>query len=255
MGQRDNTGWSASGGAYVCLARRALLVGGLLTVSLCLVGAPSVCGQQAGTSPSAGAVVVDSTVGVVNGDVILKSDVMWNLALDPSVRPDQFWNPRAQELMLRTLIDQRLLLQEAQKLPLLRPSSDEIQTYISDLAAKFNSAGDDPTRFERRQELVGLDRDRFEQIVRDRLLILKFVDFRFRSFVVVTEPEIVRYFETEEKPKLVDQSEGAVAAVLAARRDQIEKLLIEEKINESIEAFLEEAQARSEIVVFDGSGS
>ena len=65
----------------------------------------------------------------------------------------------------------------------------------------------------------------------------------FRSFVIVTEPEIVDYFETEVKPK-------DPGAVLDALRDQIQTLLTEEKINNSIDSFLEDARARAEIVTF-----
>jgi hypothetical protein len=192
-------------------------------------------------------VELDATLTAVNGDVILKSDVLWNLALDPTVAPAEFWLPEIQDRMLRTLVDQRLLLQEAAKLPATRSTDEEVAAEINRIAGEFNTP-DDQTRLEARMRLVGLDRTRLEEIARDRLQIAKFVDFRFRSFVVVTEPEVKAYFDTEVRPKLPDQTEGALNAVLEARRAEIEQALVEEKINNSIDVYLEDARARAEIV-------
>ncbi|MBK6425111.1 MAG: hypothetical protein IPF82_02595 [Blastocatellia bacterium] len=54
------------------------------------------------------------------------------------------------------------------------------------------------------------------------------------------------------KPGLPDQSPGAVSDAFAAERRRIEQVLIEEKINSSIDEYLEEARARARVVVFDG---
>ena len=195
--------------------------------------------------------VLDGTVAEVDGELILKSDILWNLALDRTVAPGEFWDPAVQGLMLRTLVDQRILLQEAAKLPATSVTEEEIAAAREKLILEFNDIGDDATRFESRLRLVGLSSQKLNAILHERQQILKFVDFRFRSFVVVTEPEIVRYFESEEKPTLEDQSPGSVEKALAARRREIEQLLIEEKINSSIDEYLEQARARARVVVFD----
>jgi|CXWL01.1.fsa_nt_gi hypothetical protein len=222
------------------LARRLLLIG-CAAVFVVVTALPGVAGQD----------VFDGTVAEVDGELILKSDILWNLALDPAVAPVEFWDPAVQRLMLRTLIDQRILLQEAAKLPATRVTDEEIAVAREDLAGKFY-VSDDPTRFERRLQLVGLSGPRLGAILRERQQILKFVDFRFRSFVVVTEPEIVRYFESEVKPSLEDQTAVALEKAFAAERPTIERALIEEKINNAIDEYLEQARARARVVVFDG---
>ena len=181
-----------------------------------------------------------------------RSDILWNLALDPTVAPVEFWDPAVQRLMLRTLIDQRILLQEAAKLPATSVADEEIAAAREKLIRDFNESGDDPTRFERRLQLVGLSGPRLGAILRERQQILKFVDFRFRSFVVVTEPEIVRYFESEVKPSLEDQTPVALERAFAAARPTFERALIEEKINNAIDEYLEQARARARVVVFEG---
>lgn len=212
---------------------------GRIAVILVLLASPAAAQQG----------MFDATVADVDGELILQSDVLWNLALDPAVAPSEFWDPTVQRMMLRTLVDQRILLQEAAKLPATSVTDDEIAAAREQLARDFNS-GDDPTRFERRMRLVGLSGPRLTEILRGRQQILKFVDFRFRSFVVVTEPEIVRFFESDVKPNLPDQSPGAVDEALAAKRREIEQALIEEKINSSIDEYLEQARERARVVVF-----
>lgn len=223
------------------LARRLLLIGcaAVLTLATSLNG---VAAQD----------VFDGTVAEVDGELILKSDILWNLALDPAVAPVEFWDPDVQSLMLRTLVDQRILLQEAAKLPATSVTDEEIAAAREKLIFEFNKGGDDPTRFERRLQLVGLSGPRLSAILRERQQILKFVDFRFRSFVVVTEPEIVRYFEAEVKPSLEDQTAVALEKAFAAERPTVERALIEEKINNAIDEYLEQARARARVVIFGG---
>src|SRR6476469_3562765 len=77
----------------------------------------------------AGQRVVDKMVATVNAGVktelITYSDLLWQLALQPDTPLD---NPSSEQLngALRLLIDQRLILQEAEKLPTIVPTSAEI---------------------------------------------------------------------------------------------------------------------------------
>ena len=68
--------------------------------------------------------VVDKMVATVNAgvrtDLITYSDLVWQLALQPHTVLD---NPNSEDLnrALRLLIDQRLILQEAEKIPTIVP--------------------------------------------------------------------------------------------------------------------------------------
>src|ERR1041384_8819190 len=72
--------------------------------------------------------VVDKMVATVNAgvktDLITYSDLLWQLALQPRTVLD---NPTSEDLnrALRLLIDQRLILQEAEKLPTIVPTPKE----------------------------------------------------------------------------------------------------------------------------------
>src|SRR5215216_7112156 len=84
--------------------------------------------------------VVDKMVATVNAgvrtDLITYSDLMWQLALQPNTVLD---NPTSADLnhALRLLIDQRLILQEAEKLPTIVPTQNEVSDARDELARNF----------------------------------------------------------------------------------------------------------------------
>jgi len=81
--------------------------------------------------------VVDKMIATVNAgvktDLITYSDVLWQLALQPRTVLD---NPTSEDLnrALRLLIDQRLILQEAEKLPTIVPTQKEVSDARDELA-------------------------------------------------------------------------------------------------------------------------
>src|SRR3982750_1875920 len=94
----------------------------LLLYAFCLL--PSRVSAQ--TPAQGGGEIVDRMVAIVNGNgLITYSDLLWQLALEPGVPLD---NPRTEDLrrVLDVVIDQRLVLQEASKLPHSHATEKEI---------------------------------------------------------------------------------------------------------------------------------
>ena len=103
-------------------------------------------------------------------------------------------NPTSADLnrALRLLIDQRLILQEAEKLPTIVPTQKEISDARDELARNFPS----PLEFQQRLQRVGLTSEKLNEIVEQRLKMEKYLDFRFRNFVVISQKEIADYYRT-----------------------------------------------------------
>src|SRR5215470_5717954 len=99
--------------------------------------------------------VVDKMVATVNAgvktDLITYSDLLWQLALQPNTPLD---NPTSPDLnrALRLLIDQRLILQEAEKIPTIVPKQKEISDARDELVRNFPSA----LEFQQRLQRVGM---------------------------------------------------------------------------------------------------
>ena len=209
-------------------------------------------------SPLTAQIVPDKIVAsVTNGstatpDVITYSDLVWQLALEPG-RPSPA-RPSSEELkqVLDTLVQQTLVLQEAKKLPLAQTPDaqkefdDQVQERLRELIQLFGSR----PRLEERMKQVGLTSEQLDQIIRDRLTMDRYIDFRFRAFAVVSEKEITDRYESEARRL---RGSGQIVPSLAQARDKIEHDLTEEKIGEEIDKFIDRLreQPGTEVVVLN----
>ena len=210
----------------------------LICVICVICGSASVSAQK----------VVDKMVATVNAgvrtDLITYSDLLWQLALQPDTPLD---NPRSSHLndALRKLIDQRLILQEAEKLPTIAPTPKEVSDARDELARYFSS----PAEFQQRLQRVGLTSEKLDEILEQRLKMEKYLSFRFQNFVVITQDEIADYYKNVYVPKLRARFPGRIVPSLEQARSEIETLLTEGKIESDTDAFLDTARERAEIVI------
>lgn len=203
-------------------------------------------------APRAGAEIVDRMVAVINGrELVTYSDLLWQLALQPDAPLD---NPRPEDLRraLNTLIDQRLIAQEAEKLPSVAPTGEEVNAEITRIIREYFPS---QAEFYRRLSRVGLgaNSEQLREIVQDRVVIRKYLDFRFRSFTVVTPQEVEAYYRDVFVPRRRRQSPGTIIPTLAEASAQIQSELVESKIESDISAFLDDARAAAEITILDKS--
>src|SRR5690349_10475470 len=194
--------------------------------------------------------VVDKMVATVNAgvrtDLITYSDLVWQLALQPHTMLD---NPRSEDLngALRLLIDQRLILQEAEKIPTIVPKPKEVSDARDELARNFAS----PLEFQQRLQRVGLTSEKLDEIIEQRLKMEKYLDFRFRNFVVISQKEIADYYRDVYTPRVKARLPGRIVPPLEQVRDEIEKTLMEAKIESDTNAFLDTARERAEVVMLN----
>jgi hypothetical protein len=190
--------------------------------------------------------VVDKMVATVNTGVrpslITYSDLLWQLALEPDTPLE---NPTSENLnrVLNLVISQRLILQEAERLPAIDPSEKEIQDRLNEFVKLFPSQAEFYSRVAR----VGLSADQLREIVRQRLTIEKYLDFRFRSFTVVTQKEIDDYYRDVYVPRLRRQQPGRLVPELKDVTKAIETELTESKIESEMDEFLDSIRERAEI--------
>lgn len=204
----------------------------------------------AAASPVAGQVVVDKTVATVSDgtrtELITRSDLIWQIALQPGLSIDP---PRESDLRdaLQTQINQRIFALEAERLPRAAPDNDEIAAMIADLLKMFGA-----NDFERRLKAVGftsVSDPRFEEIIRKRVAIEKYLDFRFKSFVVVTAEDEAAYYRDTWVPRFQRENRGQIVPPLEQVRERMNLEVTEQRVAASIETFLEEAKRRVQITI------
>jgi hypothetical protein len=218
------------------------LISCLLLTAVCFL--PSVVRAQT---------VSDKMVAsVTNGaratpDLISYSDLVWQLALEPS-RP-LVNQPASADLnhALRLLEDQLLILQEARKLPTAdtdKALDTEVKKQRDQLAQAFGSAA----LLQERMSRVGLSSEQLDAILRDRVTVEKYLDFRFRAFVLISQKEITDRYN-QEYARL--RNSGRIVPTLEQVRGRVEQELTEEKITSEIDAFVDSLreQPGTEIVI------
>jgi hypothetical protein len=190
--------------------------------------------------------VVDKTVAAVSDGVrtelITLSDLKWQLALQPGInlRPissDDLKNA------LKTVVDQRIFALEAKRLPREPASEKEIADKIKEIIGYFPTAA----AFEQRLRDVGFSSvsdDNFEHIIADRVAIDKYLDFRFRSFIVITAADESKFYRENFVPTFRRRFPGLLTPTLDEKRAEIRQQLIEDKVAADIESFLEDAKQR-----------
>ncbi len=196
--------------------------------------------------------IVDKTVvsvgdGIGVPELITYSDLLWQLALQPStpLRP-----PTSEDLnrALQLLINQRLFALEAERVPRAAPTAKEIDDEIKRVLALFPSTAD----FEKRLQTVGFDSvkdDNFQRMMTQRVSIEKYLDFRFRSFAIITSEDEAKYYRDIYVPAFRKKNLGLLMPTLDEKRVEIRNFLTEEKVASDIEKFLDDAKSRVEIIV------
>lgn len=211
---------------------------------ICVVLIASSSSDARHFQPRTAGVLVDYMVATVNGRLITYSEVVWQLALQPntSIEP-----PSEGDLKraLALLIDQQLILQEAQKLPQIHGEDKEVEAALGQLVRNFPSQDE----MRRRMTRVGLTAEKLREIVHDRVDIDKYLDFRFRAFTIVTAKEIESYYRDVYVPRFRARSPGGIVPSLENARAEIEQTLTEGKIESSMNDFLDEKRQQAEIAI------
>lgn len=211
---------------------------------LVISAAGSASGQQT---------VVDKMILTVSDGVqtelITYSDLLWQLALQPDSAID---NPSQNDLseVLRLLTEQRLIALEAGRLPAAAPTETEVTTEIRRLVAAFPSAA----VFEARLRSVGFestDDPNFRRIIEQRLAIDKYLDFRFRSFVVVTPQDEQQFYNETFVAEFRRNNPGLVVPSFAQARERVNQQLTTRRVESEIERFLTEARERAIITTLN----
>src|SRR5438876_4210354 len=208
-------------------------------------------------SPAPAQTIADKMVAsVTNGsratpDLITYSDLVWQLTLEPSTPFSA--RPGSEQLnkALRTLEDQLLILQEARKLPpantpeAMQKFEDQVRQKRDQLVQGIGSRA----LFEERIKSVGLTAEQLDAILRDRVTIENYLDFRFRAFVLPPSAREISDRYNQDYGRL--RNTGRIVPTLEQVRDRLEHDLTEEKIESEIDKFVDNLreQPGTEVVI------
>ncbi len=200
--------------------------------------------------PPASGVLVDQVLAVVNGDLVLESDVEEErrfTAFQPYRDPAGFSRDRAIERM----IDRTLILQQAKLQPENAVTLDEARAQLAtirkDIPACARYHCETQAGWEKFVHDQGFTLEELTDRWRQRMEILKYIEIRFRSGVQVSPAEIKAYYDKALLPEYARQK--ATAPKLAAISDRIQEILLQQQVSSLLGDWLKSLKAQGSVRV------
>jgi hypothetical protein len=192
--------------------------------------------------------IIDRVAVSVATSVITSSEVdraIRVIALQNGVNPD--FRPANRRETAQRLVDQKLVRREMELSRYPQPDPSEADPLLAQLRAKrYKSNGE----FQGALKNYGVT----EQDVRDavlwELVLVRFIEVRFRPAIQVTNQELEDYFEKVVKPT-AQAAHPAQQVAFDDYRNRIEEKLAGERADQEVENWLKEARKRTVIEVHE----
>jgi parvulin-like peptidyl-prolyl isomerase len=188
---------------------------------------------------------IDRLVAAVNGVAITEGDLDLSRSLNEIVLYGRNTASNSRTEEIERLIDQELMRQELSSFSMMEVEDGRIESQMQSLRDAFAAKGGLTALLQR----TGLQQSELKSYIRLESSILKFVDFRFRPFVSVSEEDIRNYYEKRLVPQLRESKIDVPA--LGQISAKIDVILREEKINAVLDLWMKEIRRSSRIEYFN----
>ena len=210
----------------------------------------------AGTSQSSQPMVLDRVIAIVNGDVLLESDVQEELAM-AAIQPISI--SQAQNTRRRAgerLVNRALILQQMKEQQSITPVTDqELQKSLDELRRTIPACAryKCPTQQGWHTFLKdnGLTEQQVEDRWRQRLQILHFIDVRFRAGIRISKADIQSYYDTTLMSAF--RKENAKPPTVEAITPRIEEILLQQRVNVLLRDWLKSLRDQGSVQILDAA--
>lgn len=183
---------------------------------------------------------LDSIVAIVNGEVILESDIeeeMHWYKLQP-YRTTMTGTPREQAL--NRLIDRALILQQEQGYVQTPVKPEEIDAEVKDMrenlpaCERYRCNTDEGWKHFLADE--GFTAEELRARVKSRIEVLRFIQQRFRNGIRISDAQIADFYKNTMLPQY--EKEHATPPPLDSVSDRIEQVLLQQQVSSLLDAWL-----------------
>jgi hypothetical protein len=191
--------------------------------------------------------IVDRIAVSVGNRVITATDLDREIritALLNNAKPD--FSPANKRKTADRMVDQTLVRNELDASSYPPPSPAEVEAALQEEKARFgNEAG-----YRRALSEYGVSEEDVKVRLSWQLLLVRFIDVRFRPGIQITDDQIRKYFDEHVRAALAQAHPGQ-APSLEDHRAEIEQTLIGEAADRQVEQWLKEARRRNHIQYHD----
>ncbi|MEZ2346776.1 peptidylprolyl isomerase [Terriglobus sp. RCC_193] len=184
--------------------------------------------------------VIDRIVAIVNGDLVLESDVEEEERFSKLYPYEEDETKPAREQAITRLIDRTLVLQQLGGFPPVAISDDEVDKEEADLRKDLPAcAHADCTSdagWKKFLEKSGFTEEELHDRLKLRAQVVHFIEQRFRSGIRIGDQQIEDYYNNTLLPQYAKQK--ATAPPLDSIRDRIKEILLQEQVSALLDAWL-----------------
>lgn len=199
-----------------------------------------------------GAAIIDRIAVVVGNQVITENELQREIRLTAFLNDEAVTiTPETKKQAANRLIEQKLVQRELIWSRYPAPAQTEVRPMLENLIrTRFHGS---EAGMRAALEKYGLT----EQDLKDHLLwrvtFLKFIDFRFRPGIMITDKEIQAYYENTLLPLEKATHPGGDVPTLDELRSRIEQTLTAQRVDRELDDWLKRARARTAIEFREGA--
>jgi hypothetical protein len=204
-------------------------------------------GDTANARPGQG-VTLDRLVAVVNGDVILESDVDEERRLE-EVQPYRTQTSMTRDRIIERLIDRALILQQAALQPEDGVSDKDVDAQLATLrkdipaCKQYNCESD--AGWKRYLGDHGLTEEEFRARWKQRMQLLKFIEARFRNGIKISDADVKAYYEKNMAPEYAKRN--VTPPKLETIQNRIEEVLLQQQVGALLQDWLKSLRAQGSV--------
>ena len=181
--------------------------------------------------------IVDAIVVRIEDDIITLSELRELAAYQQLLDG----HSQSNEEIRSELIEQWVVNNEATTTGFPLPAQTEADRELSRVESSFSS----PAVYQQRLEAIGLTGAAVRRIVTRQIYLARYLDYKFRSSIQVTDAAIADYYRDHLVPEL--KAKGQQPPPLTDVTEQIQEVLVEQGVNERTAAWFDETKPRLKI--------
>jgi len=193
-------------------------------------------------------VVLDRMVAVVNGDVILESDVDEERRFE-EIQPYRAAATFSRERAIQRLVDRDLILQQAALQPEDRVTDVELDAQLAtlrkDIPACKQYHCETDAGWQKYVGEHGFTVEEFRDRWRKRMELLKFIEVRFRNGIRISDDEIKAYYEKTMLPEYAKRNVTPPALDTISKR--IEEVLLQQQVGNLLRDWLQSLRVQGSV--------
>jgi peptidyl-prolyl cis-trans isomerase SurA len=201
--------------------------------------------------PEAKGAVADRVVAIVNGDLILDSDVDQERRFAALLPYGEASGPYSRDAAIERLINRELILQQTKLQPqddiTMAAATKDLDALRSSLPTCKQYHCETKAGWDKFLASQGFTEKSLTALWEQRMVVLAFIEQRFRMGIKITEPEIETYYQKTLLPQYAAQHATAPPVdVLAAR---IQEILLQQRVSNLLGDWLQSLRAQGNVVV------